>query len=317
MPKELTTNVNLQDKTPIGIYNGLAQEGLAELAAGKSDHVAESPTNKSVTPPIKENRPDRLAAAKDWTDLLSKAIPLVAGTIYFAGYFVTARRLAVYGASVTHLLDAQYFMAGLPLGLLLCATVVTTYQAWQHDPKRDDSKLQNRVGLVAIGLFVVWGIIEFLSHDLNPSALLRAFLKQEWFDLYMMTLVSAAGGLTTLWYLIVSLLARQPAELRRYLRELGKHEDAARVYQVPLMLLVLAAGAMIGSFYRAMRVFDAIPQAYGGGKPVTVLGRALAADEAREVMNIARRITAILLLEPALDANYESVKRSCYEWRVQ
>lgn len=31
-------------------------------------------------------------------------------------------------------------------------------------------------------------------------------------------------------------------------------------------------------------------------------------------MNIARRITAILLLEPALDANYEAVKQSTYEW---
>jgi len=44
------------------------------------------------------------------------------------------------------------------------------------------------------------------------------------------------------------------------------------------------------------------------------LGRALTPDEAREVMNIARRIAAILLLEPALNANYESVKASCYRW---
>lgn len=45
-----------------------------------------------------------------------------------------------------------------------------------------------------------------------------------------------------------------------------------------------------------------------------LLGRALTSDEAREVMNIARRIAAILLLEPALDANYETVKRSIYPW---
>jgi hypothetical protein len=45
-----------------------------------------------------------------------------------------------------------------------------------------------------------------------------------------------------------------------------------------------------------------------------LLGRALTPDEAREVMNIARRIVAILLLEPALDANYETVKRSSYTW---
>ena len=45
-----------------------------------------------------------------------------------------------------------------------------------------------------------------------------------------------------------------------------------------------------------------------------LLGRPLTPEEAREVMNIARRIAAILLLEPALDANYESVKASCYAW---
>ena len=39
-----------------------------------------------------------------------------------------------------------------------------------------------------------------------------------------------------------------------------------------------------------------------------LLGRPLSADEVREVMNIARRIAAILLLEPDLDANYAAVK---------
>lgn len=45
-----------------------------------------------------------------------------------------------------------------------------------------------------------------------------------------------------------------------------------------------------------------------------ILGRALHAEEAREVTNIARRIAALLLLEPALDANYEAVKRSAFPW---
>jgi len=48
-----------------------------------------------------------------------------------------------------------------------------------------------------------------------------------------------------------------------------------------------------------------------------LLGRALTADEAREVMNIARRIAAILLLEPFLDANYEAVKQSTYPWLTE
>lgn len=45
-----------------------------------------------------------------------------------------------------------------------------------------------------------------------------------------------------------------------------------------------------------------------------LLGRSLSVDEAREVTNIARRIAAILLLEPELDANYERVKADTYAW---
>jgi hypothetical protein len=43
-------------------------------------------------------------------------------------------------------------------------------------------------------------------------------------------------------------------------------------------------------------------------------GRDLSKDEAREVMNMARRIAAILLLEPALDANYRAVTAATYAW---
>jgi len=45
-----------------------------------------------------------------------------------------------------------------------------------------------------------------------------------------------------------------------------------------------------------------------------LLGRDLKADEARYVQEMTRRIAAILLLEPALDANYERVKADTYQW---
>jgi hypothetical protein len=45
-----------------------------------------------------------------------------------------------------------------------------------------------------------------------------------------------------------------------------------------------------------------------------LLGRALTVDEARYVQEMARRIAAILLLEPALDANYESIKANTFSW---
>ena len=55
-----------------------------------------------------------------------------------------------------------------------------------------------------------------------------------------------------------------------------------------------------------------------------ILGRPLTADassaglypngEARYVTDMVRRIAAILLLGPALDANYETVKKWLWEW---
>ena len=45
-----------------------------------------------------------------------------------------------------------------------------------------------------------------------------------------------------------------------------------------------------------------------------LLGRPLTLDEAREVTNMARRLAAIVLMEPALNANYQAVKDSCFPW---
>ncbi len=46
-----------------------------------------------------------------------------------------------------------------------------------------------------------------------------------------------------------------------------------------------------------------------------LLDRALRADEAREVMNMARRLAAIILLQPALDKNYHSAAKHAYAWQ--
>src|SRR5205814_2335463 len=45
-----------------------------------------------------------------------------------------------------------------------------------------------------------------------------------------------------------------------------------------------------------------------------LLGRSLSVEEARYVTDMARRIAAILLLTPLLNANYEAVKRDCLKW---
>jgi hypothetical protein len=45
-----------------------------------------------------------------------------------------------------------------------------------------------------------------------------------------------------------------------------------------------------------------------------LLGRPLTTEEAREVTHMARRIAAIVLLYPALDANYMAVKQTTEPW---
>lgn len=48
-----------------------------------------------------------------------------------------------------------------------------------------------------------------------------------------------------------------------------------------------------------------------------LLGRPLTNDETREVMNMARRIAALLLLEPKLNENYLAVKIATYNWTTR
>ena len=45
-----------------------------------------------------------------------------------------------------------------------------------------------------------------------------------------------------------------------------------------------------------------------------LLGRDLKVEEVREVTRMGRRIAAILLLQPELDANYLAVKGETYDW---
>ena len=45
-----------------------------------------------------------------------------------------------------------------------------------------------------------------------------------------------------------------------------------------------------------------------------LLGRPLTLDEVREVTDMARRIAAIVLMEPSLDDNYRAVCEDTYDW---
>jgi hypothetical protein len=48
-----------------------------------------------------------------------------------------------------------------------------------------------------------------------------------------------------------------------------------------------------------------------------VLGRPLTINEAREAAAIVRRLAALVVMGPDLDANYAAVKLAAYSWRRQ
>ena len=48
-----------------------------------------------------------------------------------------------------------------------------------------------------------------------------------------------------------------------------------------------------------------------------LLGRSLTPDEVRYVTEMARRLAALIALQPALDANYREVIQATYPWTNQ
>jgi hypothetical protein len=46
----------------------------------------------------------------------------------------------------------------------------------------------------------------------------------------------------------------------------------------------------------------------------SLLGRGMAADEVRHVTEMARRLAALIALQPSLEDNYQSVVRAAYPW---
>jgi len=51
-------------------------------------------------------------------------------------------------------------------------------------------------------------------------------------------------------------------------------------------------------------------------RELDLLGRPLMPDEAREVTHTARRIAALILLQPELDANYQGIKAKTFDWKT-
>ena len=120
------------------------------------------------------------------------------------------------------------------------------------------------------------------------------------------------------------------AVLRDYTKdELAAIEKGAKNLGIKAADVVDALGPQTYDVYLNPQTFwSNVPQNvwdyYIGGQQVIkkwlsyretiLLGRPLNADEAAEVTGIARRLAAVLLLQPALNANYKAVEKSAAKW---
>jgi hypothetical protein len=107
--------------------------------------------------------------------------------------------------------------------------------------------------------------------------------------------------------------------------------EAAANGQTPDALMALLGGQTHDVYLNEHVYWRNVPEAvwefYIGGYQVIkkwlsyrerdLLGRALTVDEAREVMAMARRLCALVLMRPALDANYHAVAGVTYGWPQQ
>jgi len=216
------------------------------------------PLNEAVTPG-EAGRPSRLATAKDCFDILSKAVPLLAGAIYLAGYVVIAIHLTKYNVPLTQLVSARYFIAGLPPFVLLCLFGAVGYSAYRYNPRVDGGKMQSRVGFLALGLFVAAIVIEVVGKQIRLGA---------WFNLYLATLCSAALGQAAFWYFVAGVRTRLFVGMKTYFRAQGR--DASDAYWFAVYIVLMAIAGAASSFSAMARVYTALPQAYGGGRPLRV-----------------------------------------------
>ena len=204
-------------------------------------------------------------------DKWAKAIPMILGWVYFSGYILTAIRLAYYHVPATRLLEAQYLAAGAIIGPLVAITAIVFIQAISYEPprlarRRWPSWVRANVAFWALCLLGLAGFYFPMQLDNPPIIVLLLAL------LWMLLLAELG-----LWVLVVAVrkrlyvveyfyrapLKRVDATTRRVFRW------ATRTTVVVVQLLFVTLPLLI-LFIVGVLSFEAIPQAYGGGRPISV-----------------------------------------------
>jgi hypothetical protein len=240
----------------------MQKELLAHQAicfAGRNLNQMTKVSDKSDAP---DPRQETFATLLDFAEHIAKAFTVFVGTIYVIGYIVTATRLAQYGVPTIRLLDAQYLAAGLLPGLMLWLTILVAVSAFFY--KDRDGILSLKLVGVAVGiLFIISVALEFVVIPFSWITVGRSVL-----NTCYITARFAMGALA-LWFLIAGLRTKYFSDLIIFFRDKGKGAGPVYVGFVYLAGLVVI-GALILIPRLAWQVYNGLPQAYGGGKPLRI-----------------------------------------------
>ncbi len=187
---------------------------------------------------------------------------------------------ACLGKDVAQLLDPERPIAGLTTRREITAVSVITCAAGQLDPDSGDLEMTAGWGHAGKGGAVMPGQGKVVERPYDPDE--RAAIAEG----------AARLGITP--EQVMALLGETTFDV--YLN------DRAFWKNVPLRVWEYTLGG-----YQVIKKWLSY-------REKELLGRSLTPDEARYVTSMARRIAAILLLGPALDANYEAVKRDALSW---
>ena len=205
------------------------------------------------------------ALVRGFVENFAKGLVIYTGSVYLIGFLITAARLARYSVASINLIDAQYIAAGIMPGLFLWITVLVVVSASHYHPQKEDNGYAPGWIWANVLFSVPVGAIVVLSWSLGER------FAAIWSGLYPkgVPLILLLGELA-LWILIVGLRKRllfggiRPSkdtyEKIRLVLRLGY---GVFLLSFALLLILLAPGS-------ALDFYEELPQAYGGGKPLTV-----------------------------------------------
>jgi DNA polymerase III delta prime subunit len=247
------------------------------------------------------SKPSAFGSVFEFAEYIAKAFTAFVGTIYVIGYIVTAARLAQYGVATTRLLDAQYLVAGLLPGLLVWLTALCLISAIFNEPPRGHSSAG------CLGLFILCCVVLALESLIlfTPLGRSGSELRQSLLNATLVAVKFVLGELA-LWFLIVGWRTRYSSTLTAEFTRKG--EGPATVLLSMAACVVLGAIALYQIPVLGWRVYNGLPQSYGGAKPLRielyvdgtkVPGEMLATQADKDQSLPARTIPLNLILKTA------------------